>query len=72
MEKIINRIRRETIDRPVWNYIVMHANNTEAADWYATKMESITGKKPVSVLNISPIIGAHAGVGASAVAFMNE
>jgi fatty acid-binding protein DegV len=50
----------------------MHANNTEAADWYVAKMESLTGKKPVSVMNISPIIGANAGVGASAVAFMNE
>ncbi len=29
-------------------------------------------KKPVSVINISPVIGAHAGVGAAAVAFMYE
>jgi DegV family protein with EDD domain len=72
MEKIINHIKRQTKDRPVWNYIVMHANNTEAAEWYVAKMESLTGKKPVSVMNISPIIGANAGVGASAVAFMNE
>lgn len=72
MEKIINHIKNQTKDRPVWNYIVMHANNTEAADWYVSKMESLTGKKPVSVMNISPIIGAHSGVGASAVAFMKE
>ena len=72
MEKIINHIRHQTIDRPVWNYIVMHANNFEAAEWYVAKMESLTGKKPVSVMNISPIIGANAGVGASAVAFMCE
>jgi DegV family protein with EDD domain len=72
MEKIINHIRRQIKDRPIWNYIVMHANNTEAADWYVSKMESITGKKPVSVMNISPIIGANAGVGASAVAILNE
>lgn len=72
MEKIINHIKRQTTERPVWNYIVMHANNTEAAEWYISKMESLTGKKPVSVMNISPILGANAGVGASAVAFMNE
>jgi DegV family protein with EDD domain len=72
MEKVINHIKRQTIDRPVWNYIVMHANNTEVAEWYVSKMELLTGKKPVSVMNISPIIGAHAGVGASAVAFMKE
>jgi DegV family protein with EDD domain len=72
MEKIVGHIKRQIKDRPVWNYIVMHANNTEAADWYVAKMESVTGKKPVSVMNISPILGANAGVGASAVAIMNE
>lgn len=72
MEKIISYIRHQTKDRPIWNYIVMHANNTDAADWYVNKMESLTGKKPVSVMNISPIIGANAGVGASAVSFQYE
>jgi fatty acid-binding protein DegV len=50
----------------------LHANNPAAAEWYKTKMEVMTGKKPISVVNISPIIGANVGVGASAVAFMNE
>jgi fatty acid-binding protein DegV len=50
----------------------MHANNIEDARWYAEKMEALTGKKPVSVMNISPTIGANAGVGASAVAIMKE
>lgn len=72
MEKIMAHIRRLTKERPVWNYIVMHANNPEDAEWYSAKMEAFTGKKPASVLNISPVIGANAGVGASAVAFMNE
>jgi DegV family protein with EDD domain len=72
MQKIIEHIKLQTKERPVWNYIVMHANNEEDADWYVSKMESVTGKKPVSVMNISPTIGAHAGVGASAVAIMNE
>jgi hypothetical protein len=35
-------------------------------------MESMTGKKPASFVNISPIIGANAGVGAAAVATMKE
>jgi hypothetical protein len=72
MLKIMDHVKRHTKERPVWNYIVMHANNPEDADWYVNKMELLTGKKPVSVMNISPIIGANAGVGASAVAFMNE
>ena len=72
MEKIMTHIRQIVREKPIWNYIVMHANNPEAAEWYKTRMESLTGKKPVSVVNISPIIGAHSGIGASAVAFMHE
>jgi DegV family protein with EDD domain len=72
MEKIMNHIKRVTKGRKVWNYIVMHANNPADADWYCQRMEALTGKKPVSVMNISPIIGANVGIGASAVAVMNE
>jgi DegV family protein with EDD domain len=72
MLKIMEYVKRHLQEKPVWNYIVMHANNTADAGWYATRMESLTGKKPVSVMNISPTIGANAGVGASAVAIMNE
>jgi uncharacterized protein len=72
MEKIMELVKQQSLDRPLWNYIVMHANNEVDAAWYSDKMESFTGKKPVSVMNISPTIGANAGVGASAVAIMNE
>ena len=72
MERIMNHIRLQTEKRPIWNYIILHANNPQAAEWYKTRMESLTGKKPVSVVNISPILGANSGVGASAVAFMKE
>jgi len=40
--------------------------------WYSEKMEEITLKKPASVVDISPIIGAHSGVGAAAVALQFE
>jgi uncharacterized protein len=72
MERIMRHVRNNLKEKTIWNYIVMHANNPEAAEWYTSRMEALTGKKPVSVMNISPIIGAHSGVGASALAFMNE
>jgi DegV family protein with EDD domain len=72
MEKVISHIKKQMKERPLWKYIVLHANNPEAGEWYKNRMELITGQKPVSVVNISPIIGANAGVGASAVAFMNQ
>ena len=70
MVKVMGHISKLIGGKVIWNYIVLHANNYEAAHWYTEKMEEITMKKPVSVVNISPIIGANAGIGAAAVAFL--
>ena len=70
MEKVMGHIRNLMEEKTVWNYIVLHANNNEAAQWYSEKMENLTDKKPVSVVNISPIIGANAGIGAASVALL--
>jgi uncharacterized protein len=72
MEKVMGHIRRLSLNKTIWNYIVLHANNTEAARWYSEKMEALTTKSPVSVVNISPVIGTHAGTGAAAVALLFE
>jgi uncharacterized protein len=72
MEKVMAHITKLCSEKKVWNYIVLHANNDRAADWYTRKMEKLTGMKPVSVVNISPVIGVHAGMGAAAVALLPE
>lgn len=70
MDKVMGYIKKINEEKTIWNYIVLHADNTEAAKWYSEKMETITDKKPVSVVNISPILGANAGIGAAAVALL--
>jgi len=70
MEKVIALIKKSMAGKQIWNYIVLHANNEEAAKWYTEKMEEITSFKPVSVVNISPVIGANTGIGSAAVAFI--
>jgi len=72
MEKVMSYVTKISKEKTIWNYIVLHANNDDAAKWYSLKMESLTGKKPVSVVNISPIIGANAGIGAASVALMYD
>lgn len=72
MEKVINHVKDITRDRKIWNYIVLHANNEKGAYWYAQELKQLTGKEPASVVNISPVIGANAGLGAASVAFMYE
>ena len=70
MEKVMGYITKINQKNTIWNYIVLHANNPDAAQWYSKKMESLTNKKPASVVNISPIIGANAGIGAAAVSLL--
>jgi len=70
MEKVMSYVRKQVKETKIWNYVVLHANNQQAADWYSERMEELTFLKPVSVVNISPVIGANVGVGAAAVAYM--
>jgi hypothetical protein len=70
MEKVMEHLRKICKDREIWNYIVLHAHNEEAAEWYTQKMKDFTGKMPVGVVNISPVIGANAGIGTASVALM--
>jgi DegV family protein with EDD domain len=70
MEKVMGHVSKINNENKIWNYIVLHANNVEAAQWYSEKMQTLTMKDPVSVVNISPVIGANAGIGAAAVAIL--
>lgn len=70
MEKVMAHLRSERNGREIWNSIVLHAQNEKAAKWYAVKMKEFTGKEPVALVNISPVIGANAGIGTAAVALM--
>lgn len=72
MQRVMTHVGALLSGRKLWNYIVLHANNEDAASWYAGKMELLTGLKPVSVVNISPVIGANAGVGAASVALLYD
>ncbi|PKQ60881.1 fatty acid-binding protein DegV [Labilibaculum filiforme] len=70
LNKIFKHIEKITQGKSVWNYIVLHAHNLEGANKAEVKMFAITGKKPVSVVDISPVIGIHAGNGAISISLL--
>jgi fatty acid-binding protein DegV len=72
MKKVMKYIEKIKEEKGIWNYIVLHANNIRAAEWYKREMEALTGIKPVSVVNISPVIGANAGIGSASVALLHD
>jgi len=70
LNKIYQHIKKISVRKTVWNYIILHANNPEGAKKAEEKMNAITGMKPVSVVNISPVIGMHAGNGAISISLL--
>lgn len=72
MRKVMKHINKISHGRTIWNYIILHAHNIEGANKYGDKMRELTGKNPVSVVDISPVIGMNAGNGTIAVSLLFE
>ncbi|MGB8490316.1 MAG: DegV family protein, partial [Bacteroidales bacterium] len=70
LNKIYTHIIKILSGKTVWNYIILHAHNVDGAQRAEEKMKQITGKKAVSVVDISPVIGMHAGYGAIAISLL--
>ena len=68
--KIYDHIRKISEGKTVWNYLMLHAHNPEGAREAGEKLFEITGKRAVSLVDISPVIGMHAGSGAVAVSIL--
>jgi len=70
LKKIFSHIEKMCGQKTVWNYIILHAHNPEGAAEAEEQMKQLTGKSSVSVVDISPVIGMHAGIGAVAVSLL--
>ncbi|MEI7676603.1 MAG: DegV family protein [Bacteroidales bacterium] len=72
INKVMKHVTKISKNRSIWNYIVLHAHNESGAAIYTEWMVKLTGKQPISVVNISPVIGMNAGIGTIAVSLMFE
>lgn len=70
LKKIFKHIEKIGRGKTLWKYIILHANNSNGAQLVEDQMLKITEQKPVSVVNISPVIGMHAGNGALAISLL--
>ena len=70
LKKVFRHIEKMCKQKTVWNYIILHAHNPEGATEAEEQMKQLTGKSSVSVVDISPVIGMHAGNGAVAVSLL--
>ncbi|MGE5406640.1 MAG: DegV family protein [Methanosarcina sp.] len=72
MDKVMHHVSKRCGNKKIWNYIILHADNPEAASLYTKKMVELTGMNPLSTINISPVIGANTGMGAAGIAVLPE
>lgn len=70
IKKILKHIEKISHGKEVWNYIILHAHNNKGAQDMENKMLKMTGKKAISIVDISPVIGMHAGKGAVAISLL--
>jgi DegV family protein with EDD domain len=70
LNKIYKHLEKLKKSKSIWNYIILHAHNHEGAKEVETKMVEIAQKKPITIVNISPVIGMHAGNGAVAISIL--
>ena len=70
LKKVMSHIKKISRQKTVWNYIVLHAHNPDGAEKTAKEMVQLTGKNAVSIVDISPVIGMHAGSGAIAISLL--
>ncbi len=70
VELVLKKIEALNAQQKIWNYVVLHAHNPEGAGEYKRRMQQLTGQDPVAIVDISPVIGMNAGIGATAVSIM--
>lgn len=70
LSKVFKHIEEISQGKLLWNYIVLHASNPQGASKAQLKMIEITKKEPVSIVDISPVIGMNAGSGSIAISLL--
>ncbi|HPG41535.1 MAG TPA: DegV family protein [bacterium] len=72
MEKIITIIADMHKKGKIWNYAIVHSQAEERANVYADQLTGMLGAPPAYIMNISPVVGVHNGIGALAVGIMYQ
>jgi DegV family protein with EDD domain len=72
MKKILATVRDFAEAGKVRSFAIVHALNPERAARYAEEMTGIIGQGPDFIMDVSPAIGVHNGIGVVGIALMHE
>jgi DegV family protein with EDD domain len=63
LKKIVDQVIAGHKEREIHSFCVVHATAQEEAEWVAQQVEESTGVKATFLSEISPVLGAHGGLG---------
>jgi len=72
MKKIIKTIKEMSEKSDIWNYAIVHAQNRERAELYVEKLQEAIHLDPAFILDVSPVIGVHTGIGTLGIGVMTQ
>ncbi|MCF7793910.1 MAG: DegV family EDD domain-containing protein [Candidatus Cloacimonetes bacterium] len=72
MKKILQILQKKAENTDIWNYAIVHAQSKERAEQYAEKLTRIIGKEPAYIMELSPVVGVHNGIGAIGIGMMEQ
>lgn len=70
MKKILEIIRRMSEEGEFWKYAIVHAQCRPRAELYAQKIKDMIQMEPAYIIDVSPVLGVHTGIGSLGIAFM--
>jgi DegV family protein with EDD domain len=71
-KKIIRMVMDSHEESPLRSYAVVHGHAPDLAQDFGRELEGLLGFPPLYIMDISPIVGLNAGIGAVAVVIMKE
>ena len=63
IKKVIASIKQIIGTGEVWNYAITHFNNLKTAQRYSNELEKLTGKPPLFISEVSPVLCINVGPG---------
>jgi uncharacterized protein len=70
MKRVLKEVETLLMTSEAWGYAISHIRNARSANWYAGKMEFLTGQKPKFITDCSPVLGVNGGPGTVVVSLM--
>lgn len=70
MKKILRIIRRMSEEGEFWKYAIVHAQCRPRAELYAQEIREMIQMEPAYIIDVSPVLGVHTGIGSLGIAFM--